>query len=277
MGKMKILALDGGGVFGRAQAHILSEAKCYDKFDMFVGTSIGAPQALAIALGKENLVTPEFFDKNMPKIFKTSWLRKMNLFCSEYPDDGLNEALRGIFGSTRLSDCKKPCFITAADIGQKTLKVFSSCSFDDRDRLAWEVCRQATAAETYFPSWKGYADGGIYANNPSMVGVSAATRVLGAKIEDLEILSIGTGESSGNGENPRTRVGTALWLVRAMLAGSADKMHDYFVRSLPVKKYTRINFVADPSWKMDDPRSMYLAERDWVVDINDAIRTVKDF
>jgi hypothetical protein len=116
-----------------------------------------------------------------------------------------------------------------------------------------------------------------YINNPSMVGVAAATRVLGAKIEDIEILSIGTGDPSGNGEMPQSRVTTALWVVRAMLAGSADKMHDYFVRSLPVKKYERINFVLQPTWKMDDPDSMYYSERAWAVDILKAVKTVKEF
>jgi len=274
---MKILALDGGGVFGRIQSRILDEANCSDKFDVFVGTSIGAPQVLALALGKSELVRPSFFDENMPKIFKKNLLRRLNLFRSEYSDVGLNNALQKAFGSSILGDCKKPCFITAADIGQKTLKVFSSMNFEDRERFCWEVCRQATAAETYFPSWKGYADGGIYANNPSMVGIAAASRVLKAKIEDIEILSIGTGDFSGNGEVPENRVSTALWVVKAMLEGSADKMHDYFVRSLPVKKYERINFVLNPKWKMDDPDSMYYSERAWALDIVNAVKKVREF
>jgi patatin-like phospholipase/acyl hydrolase len=274
---MKILALDGGGVFGRIQSHILSEAKCCDKFDAFAGTSIGAPQALCAALGKPELASPDFFDKWMGKIFYTTLLRRMNLFTSEYPDTGLNEALRKLFGSAVLGDAKKPIFITAADVGRKTLKVFSSANFDDSSWPAWEVCRCATAAETYFPSWKGYADGGIYANNPSMVALSAAVRVLGAKLEDVEILSIGTGEACCGGSYPKGRLTTAAWLIRAMLNGASDKMHDYFVRSMPIKKYTRINFVCDPGWEMDDPRSMYLAERKWAVEIQDAIQVMKEF
>lgn len=275
---MKILALDGGGVFGRIQSRIMAESNCFDKFDAFVGTSIGSPQVLSYALGRPELTRPDFFDKWMPRVFETTWFRRVNAFLSEYPDDGLNAALQDLFGSTKLGDAKKPVFITAADIGQKTLKVFSSTNFDDQGWSAWEVCRCATAAETYFPPWKGFADGGIYANNPSMVGLAAAVRVLGAKIEDLEILSIGTGEGSNDGgEAPRGRLSTALWVLRAMLTGSADKMHDYFVKSLPVKRYTRIQFVRDPSWNMDDPKSMYYAERKWAVEIQEAVKTVKGF
>ena len=274
---MKLLALDGGGVFGRIQSRILAEANCFDKFDAFVGTSIGAPQVLAISLGKQSLVRPEFFDKWMTQIFYRSWLRKTNPFMVKYDDKGLNAALQAIFGSSMLGDAKKPVFITAADIGQKTLKVFSSQSFDDKGWLAWEVCRAATAAETYFPAWKGYADGGIYANNPSMVGLAAVVRVLGAKMEDVEILSIGTGESSTSVRPPSSRLGVAVWVLQAMLNGASDKMHDYFVKSLPVKKYTRIQFAADPKWEMDEPKNMYYAERRWIMEIQAAIQTVKNF
>jgi len=272
---MKILVLDGGGVFGRIQSHIISEADCIDKFDAFAGTSIGAPQVLCAALGRP--ASPDFFDKWMGTIFHTSFLRKINIFKSEYPDTGLNLALKNLFDSALFGDAKKPVFITAADVCQKNLKVFSSVNFEDAALPAWEVCRCATAAETYFPPWKGFADGGIFANNPSQIALSAAVRVLGAKIEDIEIFSIGTGTYCSGGSYPSGRLTTAAWLIRAMLNGAADKMHDYFVRSMPIKRYVRINFVCDDSWKMDDPRSMYLAERNWAEDICKAIKAMKDF
>lgn len=274
---MKILVLDGGGVFGRVQSHILSEAKCFDKFDAFVGTSIGAAQAMAFALGQYDKVTPAFFDEWMAKVFKPSFLRKINIFRSKYSDEGLNFALRTVFDSFTIGDVKKPVFITAADVGRKTLKVFSSCNFDDVSWPAWEVCRCATAAETYFPPWKGFADGGIYANNPSMVALAAAVRVLQVKMEDIEILSIGTGETCNSGKPPKGRLTTAIWILEAMLNGASDKMHDYFVRSLPIKKYTRINFVCDPGWDMDDPKVMYKAQHKWAIEIEEAIKTVQAF
>jgi uncharacterized protein len=274
---MKILALDGGGVFGRIQSRILCDVDCLSKFDAFVGTSIGAPQVLAHAMGRGDLVRPDFFDKWMGKVFETTWLRRMNIMKSEYPDKGLNDALKDLFGSAKFGDAKKPVFITAADIGQKTLKVFSSVSFEDKSIPAWEVCRAATAAETYFDPWKGFADGGIYANNPSMVGLAGAVRVLGARVEDVEILSIGTGEGSDQGKAPLTRLTTAVWVLRAMLNGSSDKMHDYFVKSLPVKRYERIQFIREGNWPMDDTKSMYRAENKWMYEIQNAIKILKEF
>lgn len=274
---MKILALDGGGVFGRVQSRILAEANCYDKFDAFAGTSIGSPQAMSIALGKPEMVQPQFFDKWMATVFQTSWFRRVNIFQSEYSDKGLNAALQAVFDSATLGDVKKPVFVTAANIGQKTLKVFSSLNFEDQSWPCWEVARAATAAETYFDPWKGFADGGIYANNPSMVALAGAVRMLKVKMEDIEILSIGTGRSQDEGNPPRGRLTTALWVLRAMLSGSANDMHEYFVKSLPVKRFVRIQFGRDAEWRMDDPSDMYRAERKWAVEIAEAVKTVQAF
>ena len=197
---MKLLVQDGGGVFGRIQSRIMMESGCIDKFDAHIGTSIGATMAEAYALGIQKRVSPEFFDKYMYQIFKTNWLRRYNPLVSKYPDTGLNDALRSVFGSLRLGDAKKPVFMTAADVGQKNLKVFSSLSSEDQKWPAWEVGRAATAAETYFKPMNGYADGGVFVNNPSMAGVVSAIDSLSAKPDEIEILSIGTGDGArGNG------------------------------------------------------------------------------
>ena len=112
--------------------------------------------------------------------------------------------------------------------------------------MSWEVVRCATAAETYFPSQKGFADGGVFANNPSMVGVAAASKVLGVPIEEIELLSIGTGDRTvGSSSAPSSVFGWGDWLIGAMLDGASDKMHDYFVRSMPLKKYERIQFAGN--------------------------------
>lgn len=273
---MKILALDGGGVFGDVQASVLQGIEAFDKFDCFVGTSIGSALSAAIASGLHNQVGTPFFHHWMPKIFKPNPWRKYNPFTPKYSDKELNRALRSIFRGTYYRDVKKPLFITAANVGSRTLKVFNQ--EDDGGWLLWEVVRAAVAAETYFPSWKGLADGGVFANNPSMVAVAAASKRMGVPIEEIEILSIGTGSKTGNGSRvPRTIFGWGVWLVNALLEGASDDMHDYFVRSLPVKKYQRIQFAGKPGWKMDNPVAMMEAEEAWQKDIMAAIKTVEEF
>lgn len=273
---MKILALDGGGVFGNVQATILQNQDILGKFDCFVGTSIGSAIVAAIASDNHAKVDQQFFTEWMPIIFRRGVLRRMNPFVAKYSDRGLNRALQYVFHGCLMRDVKKPLFITAANVGARTLKVFNKNS--DGGMLLWETVRAATAAETYFKSWNGYADGGVFANNPSMVGVAAAAKVLGAKIEDLEILSIGTGKKQSSGSSgPKTIFGWGFWLVDALLEGASDDMHDYFVNSLPVKRYTRIQFAAQSGWKMDSPEDMLKAQSEWAQDVDKAIQIVKAF
>jgi hypothetical protein len=270
---MKILALDGGGVFGFAQARILSEAKCCSKFDCFVGTSIGS--AIAAALATNKPVGQQFFDEWMPKIFKRSFLRRFNPFVPKYPDIQLVNALQSVFGDTLMKDAKKPLFVTAANLLPKKLKVFYS---GEDSWPMWQVIRCATAAETYFKPYQFYSDGGIFANNCSMVAVSAACKKLGAKVEDIELLSIGAGKKpSGKGYIPRTVFGWGRFLIEALLTGSASSMHQYFVSCLPLKKYVRIQFASEADWHLDSVSAMKEAEVLWEPDIQVAIQTVKDF
>lgn len=272
----KVLCLDGGGVFGDVQASILDGVDAFEKFDAYVGTSIGAAMCAAISAGFRKDVTSAFFHHWMPVIFKKSLCRRLNPFASRYSDVGLNAALRGVFRGTYYRDVKKPLFITAVDVAARTLKVFNSD--DDGGCLLWEAVRSATAAETYFPTWNGLADGGVFANNPSMVAVAAASRILKVPLGQMEVLSIGTGSTpTGGGRPPFLRVGWGIWLIEALLEGASNDMHDYFVWSLPVKRYKRIQFVRRPGWKMDDPKAMLQAEEVWERDIKDAIRTVEAF
>jgi len=157
------------------------------------------------------------------------------------------------------------------------LKVFSSLDTVDSSIPAWKVIRYATAAETYFDPMDGYADGGVFANNPSMVAVAAASRVLGVKLENMEILTIGTGESQEGDGIPSWKLGWGRWLIQALLDGAADTMHNYFVKSLPVKRYEKIQFVRQTSWRMDKPDDMKKAEQDWMASIADAVQTVRNF
>ena len=272
---MKILALDGGGVFGKVQAEIISRANCLDKFDCFVGTSIGSCLSAIYAVGLS--LDPNFFDINMPIIFDRPWYRKLNPLICKYPDNGLNSVLQNLFTTLKLSDVKKPLFVVSADVKNETLKVFNYSDPNDSILDLWQVIRSATAAETYFPLWKNYADGGVFANNPSMVAVAVAVNILKVQLSDIEIFSIGTGSDPANGGKPDDLLDWGEWLLHSLLNGDAELMHDYFVRSLPIGNYTRIQFKRDPSWTMDDSTVMNTALQVWSSDISDAVEAMQSF
>jgi predicted acylesterase/phospholipase RssA len=276
---MKGLVLDGGGVFGIGQALILAQVDVR-KFDFFAGTSIGSAIAASLAFGNPSSELPKFFHEWMPKIFEGHKWRSWNICSARYPDAQLNQALQSILVGT-LGSVSKPLFICAANLGSQKLKVFNSDDPDDGSWLLWEVVRTSVAGETYFVPWKGYGDGGMYANNPSMVAIAGAARRFHAKVEDLEICSIGTGSTSSNPDVMPTaswsRVRWGLWMIEALLNGAGNSMHSYFAQSLPLKKYVRIDFSREPGWEMDDPEVMLKAEKCWKSLIDDAIKVVSQF
>ena len=117
------------------------------------------------------------------------------------------------------------------------------------------------------------------ANDASMVAVAAACSKLGCDITDIELCSIGAGSDGSNTQklNQGSFLSWGAWVLNAMLDGAASSMHEYFVRSLPLKKYTRIEFIKDSGWSMDNPRDMLRAEKAWDADIKQAIEIVGQF
>ena len=53
--------------------------------------------------------------------------------------------------------------------------------------------------------------------------------------------------------------------------------HEYFVRSLPLKKFKRIQFAQEPGWQMDCVKDMNRAEIFWKEGINEAAEALKEF
>lgn len=276
---MKILALDGGGVLGIGQAMIL-QAVNWSKFDAFVGTSIGAMNCAYLLAYNDASKFVDYYDQVMPKIFAGNWWRHYNPVAPKYPDAELNATLQARLPGT-LGGVHKPFFINAVDLDTERLKVYNSLSPDDASLPLWEVVRAAVAAETYFTPWHGMADGGIFANCPAMVGIAAASSVLHARLEDIEVCSIGTGVySDGNPSWPapgKSVVNWGLWLLPACLDGAASSMHEYFARSLPLKRFERIQFRREDSWNFDSPSDMQAARAAWAADVQRGIAIVNSF
>lgn len=62
----------------------------------------------------------------------------------------------------------------------------------------WQVAMATSAAPTYFPTFElpgdhvRLVDGGVWANNPTLVGVAEAISMFGRSLDDLKVLSLGT-------------------------------------------------------------------------------------
>ena len=190
---MKALAIDGGGCFGTTVADLLRDKAPLDGFDCFGGTSIAASICAWITMGKpigDLLPTMQGW---MPEIFNRSFFsyRTLTPFGSKWPNDTLIKFCANNF-NVNMGDVKKPLFIVSYDYSKRRPKIFSSVQ--DKDYPLWMAILASVSAPTYFDPFGVYVDGGLFANDPSMVLAAGAISQLGADIHELEVMSIGTGK-----------------------------------------------------------------------------------
>ncbi len=210
----KILAIDGGGIRGVFAAQILKRIKdelnieFHREFNLIAGTSTGSIIAggLAIDYPIESLV--DLYRKEGGKIFQRNYSDRLNwwnwkaLLASKYNNAYLKETLNKVFKELTLSQTKAKLIIPATDLSNGNVFVFKS-NYDsnfvrDKDiRLADAILASCSAPTFFNPHRvKEYllADGGLWANNPSLVALTEAMgRRFSIPKEDIRILSIGTG------------------------------------------------------------------------------------
>lgn len=234
--KFQILSLDGGGIKGLLSAALLAhietdlEIEISRHFDLIVGTSTGGIIALGLGLGLRPADIIEFYvneGQNIfpsdPGLFKSRecrhWLR------NKYDNQPLEDALRKCFGERRLGDSGKRLIIPAFNIADNDVKLFKTAHHErlrrDYKLAAWKVAMATSAAPTYFPGFnqidhQNLIDGGVWANNPVMVGLTEALGVIKIPTEQISILSIGTMENLPNRPKNLHHGGKLHWANQAV-------------------------------------------------------------
>ena len=154
-----------------------------------------------------------FYLNDLLNIFAPSIFRKLltgfGLWGSKYDRSNYDQILLQTFGNTLLSQALCPIFIPIYAIDKN--KPFIASSFfakqsNTNDFYLKDIVAATSAAPTYFTpvkfknldnsvSYTG-ADGGIYANNPELVGITGVYIMYPhLEIQNIVLLSIGTGES----------------------------------------------------------------------------------
>ena len=217
----RILSLDGGGIRGVISAVILAEVErlinqpLNEYFDLIAGTSTGSILGTAVATGSKSQEVIQLYQQQGKNIFpyqnyfspkRLKLLFKHGISAPKFSDQGLIEVMQEQFGTmSKLSDI--PDFLKLIIISYDTLGrepiVFKSWYEYFADVPLWEACVCSSSAPTYFPAHllniqgRSYSaiDGGMGATNPSACAVAEAIR-LKHPIEEISVLSIGTGDSS---------------------------------------------------------------------------------
>ncbi|SNR88000.1 CBASS cGAMP-activated phospholipase [Hymenobacter mucosus] len=277
----KILCIDGGGIKGLYSATILQHLEeqfdcCIsDRFDMLCGTSTGGLIALALSLRIPAAEIVQFYREEGANIFpqytKSRWIHrfisgfKQITWNGKFSDEPLKKALQKVFGEKVLGQSENLLCIPSYTITDARPWIFKfdhtegKLNRDNGIRYV-DVALATSAAPTYFPVAenpdyhnKQFIDGGVWANNPTLVGfLEALTYFVGKdkEFKKLSILSVSsltlTGGTRTGKKRNRSFFGWRDSLFETSMTGQSH-FTDHFMTKMNEVNDVDVNYLRIPS------------------------------
>ncbi len=225
---------------------------------MIAGTSTGGIMALAAGLKIPASRVEALYREDGRLIFRQSkwWDRLpcLKLFQQAretlYDHEVLEHLLYREFGDKTLGESAARIVVPAFMAPKTEIAVFKTDHHpdykNDHKSKVWEVARATSAAPTYL---KGHAyddaiflDGGVWANNPIMVAVTDALSAYDITRDQIEILSIGTGNFPFEITLKEATKGFLCWkeIIKAAMFLTTDNAHAQVALLLGPDKITRL-------------------------------------
>lgn len=229
-GPLQILSLDGGGLKGLFPAALLAQfeqdldIRIVDHFDLIVGTSTGGLIALGLGAGVPLPKMVDFYVRLGPQVFKTGVLRSAKQALSaKHSAKPLRRALDEVLGDRLLGQSEKRLVIPSYSLDDDDVYLFKTPHHTRlrRDGMVSmvDVALATSAAPTYLPAARvgnqRLIDGGVWANNPTFVGVAEAVSMLGASLDQVSVLSLGTTDPLSSRPRRLERGGFFQWGLSA--------------------------------------------------------------
>ena len=229
-----ILALDGGSrpllLVGILEQLEHCSPGFLDAVELYAGTSAGAITCAFMAAAP----TPrhglqrarEFW--SMPDNFQLQPLRMATALAGTHAFSDhtkLKAALQSHFGDTTLGDLKRPVLFPTFCLDNKSADPSSrrwsarllhtlDPMISDTELNVVDALLRSGSSPVVNPVYQGYADGGLFANNPSLCAVTAALDYRGKRMEEIQVVSIGHGQTQKFVDcNRTTDFGYHKWLL----------------------------------------------------------------
>ncbi|KAN0050400.1 hypothetical protein ACTA71_003523 [Dictyostelium dimigraforme] len=280
-GYYRVLSLDGGGLRSVMVCVLIERiAKRYPKFldhvDVFTGTSAGSIVAAGLAF--------EFPPKGTRRVLE---LTALPVFGKKRPGFNMGNAkyfarvLRAscyvFFQDRKFYEAQRKLVVPAfqldsawppeasqlqPEVRRWQPRVFHNigkCEGYLETDVIGDVLLRSASAPTYFPSYQGYIDGGVFANNPALSAISLAMSPSLDQIpaEKIICLSIGTGLSSHYMEGGQDYDwGLLNWAPKLgnLLMGSQVDYLTQICENMLGSRFHRLNPELGENTSMDDPK-----------------------
>ena len=197
-----------------------------------------------------------------------------HFFQARYCPFHLTDSMEDGFGDQRMRDADRcRLIVPAVNLTDGVTAVFRTPHLpiqrSEYDYRIADIIVAAAAAPTYFPhktlpDGKDYADGGLWAIDPGVVALSEAARIRAVNrpgdedvsdLSQIEMLSIGTGQSTYSLAPPGADAGMLFWSRHVAEVMTISQVQG---TQLPLKlmlgnRYHHLNFLLnDSSWTLDN-------------------------
>lgn len=213
--QFRILSIDGGGIKGIFPATVLAELEekylgCESVakyFDLIVGTSTGGVIALGLGAGLTAKDLRDIYRDRGHEIFPP--LNRLanvaaatrRVFKYGYDSETLRGVLVDLVRDKTLAESRNRLCVPSSEAEHGDVYVFKTPHhpdyYLDDDEKMLKVALSTSAAPTFFKALEddGYkfVDGGIWANNPIMIGVIEALSAFDVRRDLVKVLSLGCG------------------------------------------------------------------------------------
>lgn len=284
--KFKILSIDGGGMRGIIPAKILCEleeelqkrdrpdAQLCDYFDLICGTSTGGIIAIGLALGMPAKEMLDLYVKHGKEIFSHKWFR----FFTKgrfYDQSILKKFLNDAYGEARLDDCRTRICIPTYDLHRGVIHVLKTRHHEKLSRdyhiPAVDAALSTSAAPVYFHPYTFrytnigskninsaflHIDGGVFANNPALIGITEAHSCLDVPLENIELLSLGTGEMLLKELKPNKKIRARYWLNPMCKSGL--RLYELVASAQSVNIHNTLTMLQKGIGKNEEKRFKYI-------------------
>lgn len=253
----KILTIDGGGIKGVYAASLLAQIEEYsdsricDHFDLLAGTSTGAIIVAALSVGVPARDILDLYLKKGRDIFpKSRW----RIFKGKYDKIPLERELKNIFGDKKMEDACTKLLIPTYNLTTDSVQIFktphSKDLYFDRNVKIYDVLLATTAAPVYFSPYKMaggvYMDGGVGANNPSLIALVEGVTRCGWDKDDIRMLNIGS-VTGGKNTSGKEKMGLKDFLTIQQCFMNAESQYASNICNLIIgSHYIRIDEITKP-------------------------------
>ena len=276
MSRFQILSLDGGGLRGMFSAALLAKleekhgVRIADHFDLITGTSTGGLIAIGLGLGMRPRELVKFYTDRGPRVFPRSlpghrWLQKW--VHRKYGSTALRRELQEAFGDRTLGASQKRLVIPTYDLEHDQVRIFKTPHHErlrtDWSILSWKVAMATAAAPTFLPACRDVADcrlidGGVWANNPAVIGIAEAVSMLGRPLADVHVLTLGTTSDRVKRRSALDTGGALQWIRRGdvidvLMRGQSCGATGLAKHLVGCKQVTRIDPLVPKALAMDRP------------------------